>query len=144
MNIKPIRTQEDYRRALREVEKLWDAKPGTSAMDRLDVLATLVDAYEEEHFPIALPDPIAAINLRMEEKALKNRDLLPVFGTTARISEVLNKKRGLSLDMIRELNQRLNIPLDVLVQKYGLRSPAEAKRPKARGRTGPRTPRKAA
>jgi HTH-type transcriptional regulator/antitoxin HigA len=122
MDIKPIRTAQDHARALKEIESLWGkAEPGTPQAERFEVLSTLVDAYEDEHFPIELPDPIEAIKIRVEEKGMTSRDLLPIFGTTARTSEILNRKRGLSLEMIRELHERLNIPSDILIQRYQLK-----------------------
>jgi HTH-type transcriptional regulator / antitoxin HigA len=114
--IKPIRSKRDYEAALKEVERLWGAKAGTREGDRLDVLATLIEAYEEEHFPIDPPDPIEAIRFRMEQQGLTRRDLEGIIGTRTRIAEVLNRKRGLSITMIRRLNQRLGIPADVLIR----------------------------
>jgi HTH-type transcriptional regulator / antitoxin HigA len=114
--IKPIRSKRDYEAALKEVERLWGAKAGTREGDRLDVLATLIEAYEEEHFPIDPPDPIEAITFRMEQQGLTRRDLEGIIGTRTRIAEVLNRKRGLSITMIRRLNQRLGIPADVLIR----------------------------
>jgi HTH-type transcriptional regulator / antitoxin HigA len=118
MNIKPIRTKADHRAALKEVERLWDANPGTADGDRVDVLVTLIQSYEAKHFPIEAPDPIAAVTFMMEQKGLTRRDLEPAIGTRARVSEVLNRKRALTLPMIRALNRRLAIPLDVLARDY--------------------------
>jgi HTH-type transcriptional regulator/antitoxin HigA len=95
------------------------AKPGTDEGDELDVLATLVDAYETEHFPIESPDPIDAIKFRMEQMGLERKDLEPLIGSRARVSEVLNKRRGLSLKMIRTLHEELDIPLEVLIGREG-------------------------
>ncbi len=114
--VKPIRTEADYERALAMVEELWGAKVGTPAGDRLDVLATLIDAYENEHDPMDPPDPVEAIKFRMEQQGLSRRDLEDVIGTRTRIAEVLNRKRGLSIGMIRRLNQRLGISADVLIR----------------------------
>src|SRR6266699_7157582 len=114
--VKPIRTKRDYEAALREVERLWGAKTGTSSGDRLDVLATLIDAYEAEHYPMDPPDPIEAIKFRMEQRGLTRRDLEEMIGTRTRIAEVLNRKRGLSIAMIRRLHERLGISADVLIR----------------------------
>ena len=101
--IKPIRTKADYEAALLEVERLWGAKSGTPAGDRLDVLATLIDAYESQRFPIDPPNPLAAIKFRMEQQGLTRKDLIPLIGTRTRVAEVLNGKRNLSIAMIRIL-----------------------------------------
>jgi HTH-type transcriptional regulator/antitoxin HigA len=114
--VKPIRSKRDYESALKEVERLWGAKSGTRDGDRLDVLATLIDAYEEEHYPIDPPDPIEAIKFRMEQQGLTRRDLEEIIGTRTRIAEVLNRKRGLSIGMIRRLHERLGIPAEVLIR----------------------------
>jgi len=114
--VKPIRSKRDYEAALREVERLWGAKSGTRDGDRLDVLATLIDAYEEEHYPIDPPDPIEAIKFRMEQQGLTRRDLEGIIGTRTRIAEVLNRKRGLSIEMIRRLHEHLGIPAEVLIR----------------------------
>ena len=114
--IKPIRTKRDYEAALKEIERLWGAKTRTPEGDRLDVLATLVDAYEAEHYPIDPPDPIEAIKFRMEQQGLTRRDLEEIIGTRTRIAEVLNRKRGLSIAMIRRLHERLGISADVLIR----------------------------
>lgn len=114
--VRPIRSKRDYESALKEVERLWGAKSGTRDGDRLDVLATLVDAYEEEHYPIDPPDPIEAIKFRMEQRGLTRRDLEEIIGTRTRIAEVLNRKRGLSIGMIRRLHERLGIPAEVLIR----------------------------
>jgi HTH-type transcriptional regulator/antitoxin HigA len=107
-DVKPIRSEGDYEAAPEEVERLWGgAKVGTRAGDRLDVLATLVDAYESEHYPIGPPDPIDAIKFRMEQQGLMRRDLEAIVGTRTRIAEILNRKRGLSIGMIRRLHQHL-------------------------------------
>src|SRR6266567_3882053 len=114
--IRPIRTKRDYDGALKEVERLWGAKSGTPEGDRLDVLATLIDAYETEHYPMDPPDPIEAIKFRMEQQGLTRRDLEEIIGTRTRIAEVLNRKRGLSIGMIRRLHERLGISADVLIR----------------------------
>jgi HTH-type transcriptional regulator/antitoxin HigA len=115
-SVKPIRTEADYEAALAEVERLWGAKLGTPAGDRLDVLATLIDAYEAEHFPIDPPDPIEAIRFRMEQQGLSRKDLEPLIGTRTRVAEVMNRKRNLSIAMIRRLHERLGISLEVLIR----------------------------
>ena len=114
--VRPIRTKRDYESALKEVERLWGAKAGSSEGDRLDVLATLVDAYEAEHYPMDPPDPVEAIKFRMEQQGLTRRDLEEIIGTRTRIAEVLNRKRGLSIAMIRRLHERLGISADVLIR----------------------------
>jgi HTH-type transcriptional regulator/antitoxin HigA len=114
--LKPIRSEADYEAALSEVERVWGAKAGTPEGDRLDVLATLIDAYEAEHHPMDPPDPIAAIQFRMEQQGLTRKDLEPIIGTRTRVAEVLNRKRGLSIGMIRRLHDRLGISADVLIR----------------------------
>lgn len=114
--LKPVRTKKDYDRALAELEQLWGAKSGTPRGDRLDVLATLIDVYEAEHHPMDPPDPIEAIKFRMEQQGLTRRDLEPILGSRARVAEVLNRKRSLSIDMIRRLHDRLGISADVLIR----------------------------
>jgi HTH-type transcriptional regulator/antitoxin HigA len=114
--VKPIRTTRDYEAALEEVKRLWGAKLGTREGDRLDVLATLIDAYEAEHYAMDPPDPIAAIKFRMEQQGLTRRDLEGIIGTRTRIAEVLNRKRGLSVSMIRRLHERLGISAEVLIR----------------------------
>jgi len=114
--IKPIRTKRDYEAALTEIERLWGAKADTPEGDRLDVLATLIDAYEAEHYPMDPPDPIEAIKFRMEQQGLTRRDLEEIIGTRTRIAEILNRKRGLSITMIRRLHERLGISAEVLIR----------------------------
>ncbi len=114
--VRPIRSKRDHAAALREVERLWGAKAGSRDGDRLDVLVTLIEAYEEEHYPIDPPDPIEAIKFRMEQQGLTRRDLEEIIGTRTRVAEVLNRKRGLSIAMIRRLRQRLGIPAEVLIR----------------------------
>src|SRR6267378_2073493 len=110
--LKPIRTKADYKAALAELERLWGARSGTPKGDRLDVLATLIDAYEAEHFPMDPPDPIEAIVFRMEQQGLTRKDLEPLIGTRTRVAEVLNRKRSLSISMIRRLHEHLGIPAE--------------------------------
>lgn len=115
-DVKPIRSEADYEVALVEVKRLWGAKTGTPRGDRLDVLATLIDAYEAKQFPMDPPDPIEAIKFRMESQGLTRKDLEGVIGTRTRIAEVLGRKRSLSIDMIRRLHEKLGIPADVLIK----------------------------
>jgi HTH-type transcriptional regulator/antitoxin HigA len=124
MDIRPIRSESDYRAALSEVECLWDAEPGTPEGDRAEILSILIEAYEAKHHPIAAPDPIAAILFMMEQKGLTRRDLEPAIGGRGRVSEVLSRKRPLTLPMVRALSTLLDIPIDVLVQPYEIRSAA--------------------
>jgi len=118
MTLKPIKTKKDYNQALERLEKIFDAKKGSSEGDELEVLSILIEKYEDEHFPIVLPDPIEAIKFRMEQLGYNQVDLAKVIGLKSRASEILNKKRKLSLEMIRLLHDRLNIPTDVLIQPY--------------------------
>jgi len=115
-NLKPIRTKADYEASLAEVERLWGARRGTRKGDRLDILATLIDAYESEHYPMDPPDPIEAIKFRMEQQGLSRKDLEGIIGTRTRIAEVLNRRRSLSINMIRRLNRELGIPADILIR----------------------------
>ncbi len=124
MDIRPIRTKADYCAALKEAERLWDTEPGTAEGDHVDVLVTLIEAYEAKHYPIAAPDPIAAIEFMLEQKGLKRRDLEPAIGSRGRVSEVLNRKRPLTLPMVRALSKLLQIPPDILVQDYKTQSAA--------------------
>ena len=124
MRIRPIRTKADYRAALKEVERLWDADPGTPEGDVVDVLTTLIEAYEAEHFPIAAPDPISAIQFMMDQKGLARRDLEPAIGSRGRVSEVLSRKRPLTLPMVRALSSLLDIPTSILAQPYQVRRAA--------------------
>jgi HTH-type transcriptional regulator/antitoxin HigA len=114
--IKPIRSEADYEAALAEVERLWGARSGTAEGDRLDVLATWIDAYESEHYPIDPPDPIEAIKFRMEQQGLTRKDLEGILGSRTRIAEVLNRRRGLSINMIRRLHDKLGISVEVLIR----------------------------
>jgi HTH-type transcriptional regulator / antitoxin HigA len=114
--LKPIRTKADYKCALAEVERLWGAKSGTPKGDRLDILATLIDVYEAEHFPMDPPDPVEAIKFRLESQGLTRKDLEPMIGTRTRVAEVLNRKRSLSIGMIRRLHDDLGISAEVLIR----------------------------
>lgn len=118
MEIKPIKTEADYQAALEEVDLLFDASPNTPEGDRLEVLTTLIEAYEEKHHHIPLPDPIEALLYYMESRGLSRRDLEPYIGSRARVSEVLNRKRPLTIYMIRKLHTGLGIPAEVLIQPY--------------------------
>ena len=115
MNIKPIKTKADHRAALKEIEALMAARPGTPEGERLDVLATLVDAWERKHVPMELPDPVEAIKFRMEQSGLTPKDLVPMIGQINRVYEVLNGKRALTLPMIRRLHKDLGIPAESLL-----------------------------
>jgi HTH-type transcriptional regulator/antitoxin HigA len=129
MEIKPIRTKADYRGALKEVETLMNAQAGTPEGERLDVLATLVEAYERRHFPMDLPDAVEAIKFRMEQSGLAPKDLVPIIGRLNRVYEILNRKRPLTLPMIRALHEKLGIPSELLI-----REPAAEYRARRRGR----------
>lgn len=118
MIVKPIKTEKDYNEALERLEAIFDAKKGAAQGDELEILGILIEKYEDEHFPIGLPDPIEAIKFRMEQMGYNQTDLANVVGLKSRASEILNKKRKLSLDMIRQLHDKLNIPTDVLIQPY--------------------------
>jgi HTH-type transcriptional regulator / antitoxin HigA len=115
-DVKPIRSRRDYEAAIKAVERLWGAKAGTRDGDRLDVLATLIDSYEAEHYPMDPPDPVEAIKFRMEQQGLTRRDLEEIIGTRTRIAEVLDRKRGLSIATIRRLHERLGISADELIR----------------------------
>jgi HTH-type transcriptional regulator / antitoxin HigA len=115
-DLRPIRTEADYEEALAEVERLWGAKTGTAEGDRLDVLATLIDVYETKHYPIDPPDPVEAIRFRMEQQGLTRKDLEEIIGPRNRVADILNRKRGLSIEMIRQLHQRLGISAEVLIR----------------------------
>jgi HTH-type transcriptional regulator/antitoxin HigA len=124
MDIRPIRTEADYRAALKEIERLWEAEPGTRDGDQVEILSTLIEAYEAKQHPIPLPDPVAAILFMMEQKGLTRRHLEPAIGSRSGVSEILNRRRPLTLPMVRALSALLNIPTDVLVQPYETRSAA--------------------
>jgi len=118
MELKPIKTDADYRAALKRLEEIFDAKLGTTESDELEILGLMVDDYENKHYPIEAPDPIEAIKIRMEEMQLKQVDLISEIGGKSRVSEVLNRKRRLTVDMIRKLTTRLNISAKVLISDY--------------------------
>ncbi|OBQ55543.1 helix-turn-helix domain-containing protein [Tamlana sp. s12] len=118
MKIAPIRNEMDYQNALNRLEEIFDAKKGTDQGDELEILSILIDRYENLNFPIGMPDPIEAIKFRMEQMGMKQKDLAEVVGFKSRVSEILNKKRKLTLGMIRKLNETLHIPTEVLVQDY--------------------------
>ena len=124
VNIKLIKTNEDHQAALEEIDRLFDVEPDTPEGDRLEVLVTLVEAYENKHYPILPPDPIEAIEYYVESRGLSRRDLEPYIGSRARVSEILNRKRRLTLRMIRNLETGLGIPAETLIQQYDL-VPAE-------------------
>jgi len=118
MKIHPIRNENDYEKALEIVEKLMDAEPGTEAFDLLEVWTTLIEDYEAKHHSIDFPDPVEAIKFRMEQEGLKQKDLVEILGgSKSRVSEMLNRKRGLTLEMIRKLHERLEIPFENLIGK---------------------------
>ena len=118
MNIKPIRTRKDYEQALARLDVIFDSKKGTDKGDELEILGMLIDNYENEKFPIGFPDPVEAIKFRMEQLGYNQTDLANVIGLKSRASEILNRKRKLSLEMIRQIHDSLNIPTEVLIQAY--------------------------
>lgn len=118
MTVKPIKTKKDYQNALARFEIIFDAKPATLQGDELEVLGILIDKYEQENYPIDFPDPIEAIKFRMEQLGYNQSDLANVVGLKSRASEILNKKRKLTIEMIRNLHETLKIPTDVLIQNY--------------------------
>lgn len=122
MDIKPIKTESDYEAALLEIQRLWEAPHGSPEGDKLDVLVTLVEAYELEHYLVPPPDPVEAVLHHMESQGLSRRDLEPYLGSQSYVSEVLNRQRALTLDMIRKLHEGLGISADVLVQPYELQT----------------------
>lgn len=124
MDIKPIRTKADYRAALKEIETLMNAQAGTPEGERLDVLGTLVEAYERKHFPMDLPDPIEAIRFRMEQSGLTARDLVPMIGQLNRVYEILGRKRPLTLKMVWRLHRELGIPAESLIKQGDRRKAA--------------------
>jgi HTH-type transcriptional regulator / antitoxin HigA len=132
MNIKPLKTETDYERALRRVEALWNSPEGSPESDELDILATLIEAYERKHYPIDLPDPIEAIKFRLEQAGKSTSALIGIIGQRTRVYEIMHHKRPLSLTMIRNLHDKLNIPADVLIQ------PARRKHEAPRRRSSPR------
>ncbi len=123
LEIKPIRSEEDYKAALAEIDKLLDAEDGTPEADALEVISILVEVYEEENYPVGLPDPIEAIKFHMERLGLTRKDLQPFIGSRGRVSEILNRQRPLTLEMIRRLQEGLDISPEILTQKYGLSEP---------------------
>lgn len=120
MNIKLIKTDSDYKAALKRMEAIFDAKSGTQESDEADILGLLIEEYENKHFPIEAPDPIEAIKIRMEEMHLKQVDLIETIGGASRVSEVLNRKRKLTVEMIRSLNRKLNLSSQLLIKDYNL------------------------
>ena len=124
MDVRPIKTEADCQAALEEIERLFDAAPDTPEGDRLEVLTTLVEVYEDKHYNIPLPDPIEAIMYHMESRGLSSRDLEPYIGSRGRVSEILNRERPLSIEMIRRLHAGLGISAEVLIQPYEYRRAA--------------------
>ena len=124
MELRPIRSRKEHQTALKEVEALWDAPEGSPAADRLEVLTLLIEAYEREHFPIEDPDPIDFLHHVMEARGLARKDLEPYIGSRARVAEVLNRVRPLTLEMIRNLSDGLELPADVLVRGYRVKRAA--------------------
>lgn len=118
MNIKPIKNEQNYSEALQKIEVLMMAKPNTPKMDELEVLTILVEAYEKQHYKIEAPDPIEAIKFRMEQEGLKQKDLVSIVGSKSRVSEILNRKRKLTIEMIRSLHKQLHIPIESLFLDY--------------------------
>lgn len=118
MKISPIRNEKDYQKALERLEDIFEAKRDTKEGDELEILSILIDRFENENFPIGMPDPIEAIKFRMEQMGMNQKDLAEIVGFKSRVSEILNKKRKLTLDMIRKLNTNLHIPTEVLIQDY--------------------------
>jgi HTH-type transcriptional regulator/antitoxin HigA len=118
MSIKPIKTESDYREALAKMDLLFDTPTGTTESDEADILGLLIDEYEKKHYPIDSPDPIEAIKISMEEMCLKQVDLVNIIGSRSRVSEVLSRKRRLTVPMIRNLNHRLNISPKILISDY--------------------------
>jgi HTH-type transcriptional regulator/antitoxin HigA len=115
MNIRPIKTEQDYKTALRKIEELWGAKKDTPQCDEIDILITLVESYEMKNYPIAPPDPIDAIKFRMEQMGMNNADMVTYLGSQSRVSEILNRKRRLTLGMIKSLHKGLKIPAEILL-----------------------------
>jgi len=144
MNIYPIKTETDYQAALAEIEALFNAEPSTPRGDRLEILTTLVGAYEEQHYALPAPDPVAALVYHMESRGLTRKNLEPYLGNRARVSEILNRKRALTLGMIRRLHGELGLSADVLLQPYALqtgrarKAPAPGQRRPPAGTAAPR------
>jgi HTH-type transcriptional regulator / antitoxin HigA len=126
MNLKPIKTDNDHRAALKEIERLWGAQEGSADGDRLEILTTLVEAYEEAHFPMDLPDPIEAIKFRLEQQGEDKKALIGIIGNRTRVYEVLRRDRALSLTMIRQLNHHLGIPAEILIRPIRMRKKTKA------------------
>ena len=126
MHLKPIKTDADHEAALKEIERLWDAEEGTADGDRLEILSTLVEAYEEAHFPMDMPDPIEAIKFRLEQQGEDNKALIGIIGNRTRVYEVLRGDRALSLAMIRQLNKQLGIPAEILIRPVRMRKKKQA------------------
>ena len=120
MDIKPIHTEEDYEAALSRIEEIFDAERDTPEGDELEILASLVEVYEKKHYPVGMPDPIEAIKIRMEDLGLDRKDLEDVIGSKGRISEILNRRRPLTLPMVQRLSEKLGLPTEVLAQPYPL------------------------
>ena len=126
MHLKPIRNDADHEAALKEIERLWEAEEGTADGDRLEILSTLVEVYEEAHFPMDMPDPIEAIKFRLEQQGEDKKALIGIIGNRTRVYEVLRRDRALSLAMIRQLNQRLGIPAEVLIRPVRVQKKKQA------------------
>ncbi len=124
MDVTPIKTDADFRAALAEIERLWDVEPDTPDGDRLDILMTLVEAYERRQHPMPPADPIAAIEFMMEQRGMTRADLEPIIGSSGRVSEILNRRRALSVSMIRRLSEALQIPPEILIRPYDLQRAA--------------------
>lgn len=122
IELRPIKNETDYCAALKEIEKLFDAEPDTPEFDRLDILTMLVEAYEQQHYPIELPEPIEAILYYLESRGLSQGDLEPIIGSKEEVIDILERKQPLTLDMIRRLNQQLGISVDVLIQPYAIKT----------------------
>lgn len=136
--VRPVRSERDYESALKRIGTLMTARPGTPEGDELDVLSTLVEAYEAEHYPIEAPDPIALVEFAMEQRGADRAELEPLIGGRGRVSEVLNRKRPLSLSMIRKLKSEWSLPADVLVRTYALKKSAPSRTVRSK-RTGRRS-----
>ncbi|MGB5714254.1 MAG: transcriptional regulator [Waterburya sp.] len=120
MELRPIKTESDYQNALQEIEKLFDAKPDSPELDRLDILTTLVEAYEQQHYPVDAPDAISAILYYLEARGLSHQDLAASIGEIEQVTAILNRQQPLNLDAIRRLNQDFGIPAEVLIKPYSL------------------------
>lgn len=118
MELKPIRTENDYQEALQRLEEIFDAKPNTPERDELEVLAILIDDYEKKNYPIDFPDPVEAIKFRMEQMGYDKNDLAELMGFRSRMNDILSKNKKLTIQMIRQFNKKLGIPSDILLQEY--------------------------